>query len=549
MGRQRAEGVDVTVARLAAEYWSQFLDDEPLVATDIGLRGHDHVLPDLSPEAIERRKTRYDEALRLLATIDSAELVDRDSRRIAGVIGFHASTRRAWLEREGHVRQLVSHLDGPAQLLAQLAVIQRVGDHASFAQYRDRLHAFPSYLDAAIDQLRTARLVRAIPRVVVDRSIGQLERLLDSSSASWPMPRPVTSTTPWGNAIERFVDRDLRPAFGRFLDALREARPSAAEQHGVGDDEYRVLVRYFTGSAMTPLDLHDLGLAEVDRIGRARSDLLREAGETTADALVRTYADRHQDRLTRDGLLRWIELLVDRGRDGTASAFGSKPIARCEVRLVEPWREQDVAAAFYESSSADGSRPGVYFVNAPRFGRAALHRAPTNAFHEGNPGHHFQLSLERESGRTVDLLRHASYLSGDAFLEGWGLYAETLADELGLFAEPAERLGYLDNEMLRACRLVVDTGVHALAWDREQAIEYLVSHGEPTDWAAMEVDRYAAIPGQALAYKLGQLAILHWRRVARRAGASLLEFHDPLLATGSLPLEVIERELPWSAVE
>jgi uncharacterized protein (DUF885 family) len=245
-------------------------------------------------------------------------------------------------------------------------------------------------------------------------------------------------------------------------------------------------------------------------------------------------------------MVRLAEEQVARGWDAAHGFFGRLPSANCEVRAVEEFREDDMPFAFYQSPSADGARAGIYYVNTSDLAERPLHHLATTTYHEANPGHHLQLTIEQEIPDRPDLRRFGGMLAGAAFVEGWGLYSERLADEMGLFLDGHERAGMLDAQAHRAARLVVDTGIHALGWSREAAVAKLVEAGVPPLDAGIETDRYIALPGQALSYKIGQIEIERWRReAAEREGAafSLKGFHDRLLALGSLPLTAIEREL------
>ena len=215
------------------------------------------------------------------------------------------------------------------------------------------------------------------------------------------------------------------------------------------------------------------------------------------------------------------------------------------MRPVDPSREDDILE-YYQAATADGSRPPIYFVNTKDPTRRPRHSLATATFHEANPGHHIQIALEQESANRPAIRRFSAELIGPAFSEGWGLYAERLADELGLYQNEYERLGMLEMQAFRAARLIVDTGIHAFGWDRERAVETMASTGTDRAECELEVDRYVAMPGQALTYRLGQHAIEQWRAAAeKREGQqfSLSEFHDQLLALGSLPLVVLDQEL------
>jgi len=226
--------------------------------------------------------------------------------------------------------------------------------------------------------------------------------------------------------------------------------------------------------------------------------------------------------------------------------FGRLPSSNCEVRAAEEFREADMPFAWYQPPSEDGTRVGIYYVNAYDLPNRPLHHLATTTYHEANPGHHFQITLEQEMDERPLLRRFGGILAGSASIEGWGLYSERLADEMDLYENDLERLGMLDGQAHRSARLIVDTGIHALGWTRDQSIAALEEAGVPATDAIIETDRYITLPGQALSYKIGQLEIERWRREAaeREAGAfSLRDFHDRLLALGSLPLASMEREL------
>jgi uncharacterized protein (DUF885 family) len=249
------------------------------------------------------------------------------------------------------------------------------------------------------------------------------------------------------------------------------------------------------------------------------------------------------DLPNREEILEWTKDRVARSWEVSTRFFGRMPNRNCEVRPVEEFREKDILD-YYQGASLDGSRPAIFHVNtAPR----PLYSLAATIYHEANPGHHLQSGLEAEApGGRPEIRRWGGELQGAAFAEGWGLYCERLADEIGLYEDDYERVGMLELQSLRATRLIVDTGIHALGWDRGRAVKALEATGLSTWKAEVEADRYIAMPGQALCYKVGQMEIERWRDEAasrERSSFSLRDFHDQLLAMGSLPLPAMRREL------
>jgi uncharacterized protein (DUF885 family) len=260
--------------------------------------------------------------------------------------------------------------------------------------------------------------------------------------------------------------------------------------------------------------------------------------------------DADPANVAKDGaeLVRRAEAQVHKAAAAAPGYFGRLPRAACQVRAVEPYMEREAAAAFYYPPTPDGSREGIYFINTYQPENRPLHRLAATTYHEASPGHHFQLTIETELQGLHPFRTLGSRLVGVAFPEGWGLYSERLADEMGLFEDEKERLGMLDAQAWRAARLVVDTGMHAFRWDRQRSIDFLLSRvGLTLLEAETETDRYISWPGQALAYMSGQREIEGLRRqLEARDGDrfDLKAFHDAVLGHGSLPLATLRRELP-----
>jgi uncharacterized protein (DUF885 family) len=342
------------------------------------------------------------------------------------------------------------------------------------------------------------------------------------------------------------------PAYQSYLEALRRYRPHARESIGLlalpnGDELYAAQILSFTTLPLEAKRVHDIGLEQLDKIQGERREIARGLGFPDVESAVADYnASGKNTASSRQKLVELVEDQVRRSWEVAPTYFGRLPAENCTVKAVEEFREDDMPGAFYQPGTADGSRPGVYFVNAGHLEERFLHQTATTSFHEANPGHHFQITIEMEFTDRLPLRRFGGFFVGDAFAEGWGLYSERLADEMGLFLNDYERLGMLEAQAFRACRLIVDTGIHAMGWDRERAVLQMMESGSPRADSEIEVDRYIAWPGQACAYMIGQLEIQRWRADAQaREGKSfnLKDFHDRLLALGSLPLAALEREL------
>jgi uncharacterized protein (DUF885 family) len=348
------------------------------------------------------------------------------------------------------------------------------------------------------------------------------------------------------------VRDDVTPAYVSYLEMLREYRPSARESIGLGalpggDAIYATQVRAFTTLPLDPREVHRIGLDELASIQEERQAIADGLGHPDAASVIRAYNDSGENFAgSREEMVRLAEDQVARSWEAAPRYFGRLPKDNCEVRQVEEFRERDMAAAFYYPPSMDGSRRGIYWVNTSDLDQRPIHLLASITYHEANPGHHFQLSIEQEFTERLPIRRFGGILAGSAFAEGWGLYSERLADEMGLYLNEYERLGMLEAQGWRACRLIVDTGIHALGWDRDRSIAQMEESGVPRLNAEAEVDRYIAMPGQALAYKIGQRQIQQLReevQAKRGSGFSLRDFHDRLLAMGSLPLEGLRREM------
>ena len=536
--------------RLLERYWEGLLEVEPLLGTAIGDNRFDDRLPDPGPGGRAERERLHRGALEELGLLE----VDEDRRVSLDILEAIARRDLAVLEHRTDRLTAVSHLWGPAGLVGELASLQQADTPERLERYVARISATPAFYDAELEIMREGIADRVTaPRIVAERALAQTERLIEAGAEDSPVLAPVPAEDADARSrLAAAVANDLLPALERYRDGVRDYLPHATETIGLadlpgGDAMYAAQILSWTTLELDANEVHELGVADLEKIQdeRARSaEILGHPDAATAEASI---GEDPAFRFTSpDQLKATAEEQVRRSWDLAPSWFGRIPSANCDVRLVEEFREADMPFAFYNPPTEDGSRPGVYYVNGFDLERKPKHQLASTTYHEANPGHHFQVALEQEMEGRPALRRFGGFLAGSAFTEGWGLYSERLADEMGLYLDEAERLGMLDLQGMRAARLVVDTGIHALGWTRERAIETLEGAGLPAVEAAIETDRYITMPGQALSYKIGQFEIERQRAAASEregAGFSLGAFHDRLLALGSLPLTALRREL------
>jgi uncharacterized protein (DUF885 family) len=561
-----APDTSAALASLADQYWQRRLAADPIEATLLGDRRFDDRLPDPSPEANQTEIDRLTDLTARVGALDAGALE-----------GAHRITHGALLSEIGNelaVRRCaiadwaVDPLEGPQVLFLNLAHLQAVRSPQDGRALAARWHKVGDYLDARTANLRrSAGQGRVATAEAVTRVLRQLDELLAQPSGSWVMMEPARAPHPdWSEADRRALDEGvraaveekIRPAFARYRQALRdEIAPRARDDRAVGllhvpggEECYQRLIGVHTSLTLSAEQIHRIGLEENARIRAEMTDLGQRLFQT-AD-LAQT-----QKRLREDPALYFStrQEVEDKAREALARAeaamprwFGRLARTRCVVKRVEPYEERDTTIAYYRQPAIDGSRPGTYHVNTYAPETRPRYEAEVLAFHESVPGHHTQIALAQEQTGLPEFRKH---LGVTAYVEGWALYTERLAAEMGLYTDDLDRMGMLSFDAWRASRLVVDTGLHVKGWSRQQALDYLT---ENTALAANnienEVNRYVSWPGQALAYKLGQREIFALRREAeKRLGArfNIRTFHDAVLAHGAVSLPLLRAEVErWS---
>jgi uncharacterized protein (DUF885 family) len=542
-----------TVAALADELVEVLFDQDPLSPTLMGVDAPHVALPDLSESAEAGFRARFVDVAERAEALAGAELSTADELT-RGTVAQQARSAVAMLDSLLVEYTVTDFFVGPASLLlTQLPMLQLTTPELAEA-FLLRLAAVPGYLAGVLARHRTGVAAGRTPVArLVESAITHLDRYLGDPAGD-PLAQheaPAAGPADFAARRDQLLADVVRPAFAAYRDGLTELRSAARpEEHcGLhwlpdGDAAYAALAAVHTSTERTPDELHETGLRLIAELAAEYAEVGRRVfGTTELPEIFR--------RMRTDEQLRWdsAEEILDAARDaiGRAEAaapnwFGRLPDKPCEVRAVPPTEAAGAAPAYYLPPSLDGSRPGVYFANTDRFGERFRHSAQSTAYHEAVPGHHFQISLALEL-TDLPLLRRIASVT--AYVEGWGLYSERLAEEMGLYSDDVARLGMLSADSMRAGRLVVDTGMHAKGWSRQQAVDFLL---ENTPMAEVEIqaeiDRYIAFPGQALAYMVGRLEIQRLRRVAEQALGERFDvraFHDLVLGGGALPLSVLEQ--------
>jgi uncharacterized protein (DUF885 family) len=549
------------VNALADRFWNGILHLSPVTATLLGYEQGRDRLDDPGPAGREEARSLFRDTLASADAIEagaaSTSALPLEERITLDILRVICDVELEQQEQRIDRLKVVDQMDGPQTILPMLAAIQTTDTPEKLDLFLSRLADYPRFMAANAELVReglAAGLTAA--RIVTERVISQLERLLALPDDQSPIVTALSVPTEADrDRLVAAVGKYVRPADRAFLETLLgKYREASREEPGLwsaanGEEIYRTQIRAWTSLDIDAGELHRIGLEELAAIEEERRAIARDLGfgDDTKAARAALRSDPAAIPESIEELLDRARGQIERALAAAPSYFGHLPRAACEVRAVEPYKEADAPAAYYYPPSVDGARPGVYYVNTYDLSSRSYVGLASMSFHEAVPGHHFQIALQSEHPSLNAFRRMGSRMAGMAYVEGWGLYSERLADEMGLFLNQAERFGMLDGQSHRAARLVVDTGIHAFRWPRERSVAQLLEAGQSETDAMIETDRYICWPAQALTYKVGQREIERLRReAAERLGPAfdVRAFHDAILGHGTLPLATLAKELP-----
>jgi uncharacterized protein (DUF885 family) len=534
------------------------LKTSPESATSLGYPGENDRWSDFSPAAIQRSRQHAADNLKILYSIERAQLNPDDQ------LNYDLFLWRTKTDVDGNrfpgeylaVDPLGGGVHSWVPQVLQQSPTKNIKDYEDTIA---RLNQVPELVDQNIALLREG-IQRGItqPKIVMRDVPAQVDQILKDAPADSVMLKAFQNFPPTISAADQdrlrraanaAVDGVVYPAFRKWRDFLaREYLPHCRETIGIsalpnGLEWYQSAIRTRTTTNLTPQQIHDIGLGEVKRIRAAMDATIAQTGfKGSFDEFVTMLRTDPKFYFTNEhDLVVGYRDICKRVDEQLPKLFGKLPREPYGVEPMDAYYAPSQTSAFYEPGSVDGTRPGIYRVNTYKLDSRPKFEMEVLSMHESVPGHHLQIALQQEMPNVPEFRKR---LETTAFVEGWGLYSESLGYEMGFYKDPYSRFGQLSFDMWRACRLVVDTGMHAMGWTRQQAIDYMKANTALSEQnITAEVDRYISWPGQALAYKIGQLKIRELRTMAeQRLGPVFDEraFHDVVLSAGPLPLEILQ---------
>jgi uncharacterized protein (DUF885 family) len=550
--------------QIVDEQWEYTMRTSPEYASILGDKRYNDRWSDFSEKAVQDDLEQSQRYLARLKTIDTIGFPEQE--RLDEVL----LARKLELKLEGAKFEdwlmPVNQFDGTHLELAELVTLLPFASVKDYDDYVTRLRALPGVLDQVLSNMRKGAALGLVPpKILLGKVAEQAEAIAapapEASAfaaplATFPKAVPEADQARIRAAVLAAIKDQVDPAYRRLSAYVRdEYQPRGRSEPGVwalphGQERYAFAIRERTTTSLSAEEVHQIGLKEVARIEARMLGIAHKLGYVDLPAMATAIAkDPSRHFASRQAVIDTYRKFTDQMYPKLPSLFGRLPKAKLEIWPVEEFREKAAAAAEYNLASPDGARPGRVKVNTGDFAKRATTTAETTAYHEGVPGHHLQISIAQEM---TDLPPFRQHYSVTAYVEGWALYAERLGEEVGFYQDPYSEFGHLQDEMLRAIRLVVDTGLHAKKWTRQEAVDFFHAHSTSDEIEVQsETDRYIAVPGQALGYKIGQLRILELRDRARRALGDKFDiraFHDVVLRSGALPLDVLTEQVDgWIA--
>jgi uncharacterized protein (DUF885 family) len=532
----------------------------------IGLRGHNAQLADVSQAADARRHAKLESDVATFKRYDATGFTGQD-RISYDVFDYFTQMQLRGHRWRFHNLPISQHFGMQSTLPSLLVQAQQVNDVKDAEHFIARLNAFSTKFDQTLDGIKERERLGILPqRFVVDKVVTQMREFVAKGARDNPMTiafaeklAKIESMSSkerdsWQQGAENAVKANVLPAYQRAIDYFESLKAKVNANNGVwawpnGTEFYQYCIEDQTTSKFTADEIHTMGLADVERLSKEMDETLRRAGHSEGSIAARIqkiasspeqlYPDNDAGRAQ---ILADYQKIIDEISVALDPYFSLRPKAAVEVKRVEKFAENETAAAYYEQPPLDGSRPGTFYANLRDVKETPKFSMRTLAYHEAIPGHHFQIAIAQEL-KGLPIFR--TIIPFTAYAEGWALYTERLAWEIGFQKQPLDNLGRLRDEMLRAVRLVVDTGIHHKRWTREQAIAYMMEKtGMAEGETITEIERYFVDPGQALAYKVGMNKILELRERAKsKLGAKfdIRDFHSVVLKNGALPLTLLER--------
>jgi uncharacterized protein (DUF885 family) len=552
--------------KLLADEWEYQLRESPEFASIIGDYRYNDRWSDLSLAHVPQRKSDLQDWLVRFEALDTTGFPEQEQLSKLLMV----RTLREHLEELDlkNYEMPIDQFSGLHIQLPQLVSMLPFDSTRHYEDYLTRLHQVPQGFDQIIELLKAGENDGLMPpRFLLEKTIAQCKTISDPAGEAnlfahpvmdFPNSVPQADRKRLHDAIIAAVDNEVRPAYVKLANFIAtDYAPKGRTEPGLwalpnGDARYKSAIRQLTTTSMDPEAIHQLGLQEVARIENEQLAIAKKLGFTDLKTF-RSSIKKNPKLIPASGdqILETYRRYIDQMQPELPKLFGLLPKTKVEVRPVQPFREKEAAGADYSQGTPDGSRPGIIYVNTSDYQHRSLVTTESTAYHEGIPGHHMQISIAQTLPELPPFRQQAFY---SAYQEGWALYAERLGKEIGFYQDPYSDYGRLSDELLRADRLVLDTGVHYKHWTRQQMVDFFHEHSsqdEPDVQA--ETDRYIAWPAQALGYKLGQLDILRLRAKAQKELGSKYDiraFDDEILSGGAMPLDVLDARLDrWIAAQ